>query len=178
MASNRELRPFQFESFSLWFVKQVLERRPDWYANLCRTEHEQEGLPVYCAEFTWPSQNPNVEEPLRLTLDTDRIAALWWLRIGKNHIWNYDWISFMPPLPLPVGWSEDRREGVDNIVTFVEKFLAEEVAAIWTSDADLGTYGAVRSVDVQSNTFRRGKVSTNIRSWRGSLDASFGPRAG
>lgn len=174
MASNRELRPFGLETFSLWCAKRLLERHPEWLPLVSPLEGEQDGLRVRTLAINLPSENPQIPEPLTLSVDLERIVAVSWFSMQRTLRWHRDWVFYMPHHPRPAGW-HDERGGLDQVAAFVEQILAEEVAAIWTEDTMDGgeAFWSVSAQDVRTGAFKRGRARTEVRSWRGTLDASL-----
>lgn len=174
MASNRLLRPFGLETFSFWVAKRLLERHPEWLSFVSPIETEQDGMKVRTLAIELPSQNPLVSEPLTIAVDLSRIVGVSWFPMRGTLRWHEDWVFYMPGVSKPTHWEHDY-EGVDRLAEFVERFTAEEAAAIWTDDGigEGGTFGNVTAQDVRDGVFRRGKERTEIRSWKGSLDMSL-----
>lgn len=174
MPSNRELRAFGLETFSFWCAQFLLGRHPEWLPFVKGVEGEQDGMKVRTLAIDLPSSNPRVPEPLTLSVDFDRIVAVSWFSTGGTSRWHRDWVFYMRHHPRPSRWGNDH-DGLDEVVAFVESLLDEEIAAVWTEDV-LGGGGAFWSAsadEVRVDAFRKGKVRTEIRSWRGSLDRSL-----
>ena len=175
MASNRKLRPFRLETFSHWCAKKLLDRHPEWLPFVDSDEQEQDGLSVRTLAIHLPSQNPKIPEPLSITMGLDRIIYLYWFPILGSTRWHYEWVFFMAGIiNRGPDWVNDE-SGIDIVVDFVEKFLNEEIAAIYKGDDIKGfdSFGIVSAQDVRERTFRPGKARTEIRSWKGSLDLSL-----
>jgi len=174
MAPHRVLKPFGLESFSFWFAKQLLELHPEWLPFLAPVESEQDGLKVRTLAIELPSQNPNVAEPLTIAVDLQRIVSVAWFPMRGTQRWHVDWICFTPGFRKPLDWEDC--EGVDLVAHFVERFLAEEIGAIWTDNQPFKThssFGAITAQDVIGGDYRRGENRTVIRFWKGALDLSL-----
>ncbi len=153
----------------------MLDRHPEWLPFVDSDEHEQDGLTVRTLAIRLPSQNPRIPEPLSITVDLGKIITVSWFPMQGTKVWEYDFIMFMQGITnRGPNWVNDE-SGIDMVVDFIEKFLNEDIAAIYKGDGPIrfDAYGIVSAQEVRERTFKPGKARTEIRSWIGTLDTSL-----
>jgi hypothetical protein len=67
---------------------------------------------------------------------------------------------------------------IENIGRSLAAFFQEELVAYVAVDEGGGHFGVLNLEQVRSGEYRRGRVSTIIRSWKGTFDDDFGPCLG
>ena len=152
----------------------MLERHPEWLSFIEPNESEEGGLSVRRLEIHLPSQNPNIPDPLSIYVTRDKVIGVSWFPMWGTSRWDYDWVFYLPRVAKGPNWVDDA-SGIEIIVDFLDKFMIEEVAAIYKDDGPWGTRssGIVSAQDIRDGTFKPGKASTEIHSWKGSLDLSL-----
>jgi hypothetical protein len=174
VASNRELKAFRLETFSHWCANRFLELHPGWLPYVQGIKREEDGLAVRTLVIEFPSQNPAIADPLTVSVDLDRIITVSWFPVYGGMHWHTDSVYYLRGLNRPEHWG-DEFLGIDHVAEFVERLMQEKVAAYWADDGpnEGGSFGQISAGEVRGRDFRRGKVRTEIRSWRGSLDLSL-----
>lgn len=154
----------------------MLDRHPEWLPFVEPTESEVDGLTVHTLTINLPSQHPTFTEPLSISVDLGKLIVLSWFKIDRSSRWDYDWIFYMVPIAREPNWAHEY-VGVDIILEFIERFMTEEIAAIWHLDTSDNvrtiSYLFVSAADINQNKIRRDGEITEIRSWKGTLDATF-----
>jgi hypothetical protein len=172
MISNRELRKFLFEPLSWKCARSWLDSNPGWFEHLRAMPVEEGGLNVHYLALEFDSVNPLVPEPLRVIVEPGGIvAATWFLRDGLRP-WNLDWV-FLPP-SHPMAEAQEPRL-IENIGMSLDAFFREEWVAYVALDEGGGHFGVLPAAQIRSREYRRGRVSTIVRSWKGTFDDELGP---
>jgi len=175
MISNRELRKFMFEPLSWKCARSWLDANPEWLEHFRTVPVEEGGRMVHYLALEFESANPLILEPLRLIVEPGGIVtASWFLRDGW-HAWNMDWVFL--PTSHPMAEAQEPRL-IENIGRSLAAFFQEELVAYVAVDEGGGHFGVLNLEQVRSGEYRRGRVSTIIRSWKGTFDDDFGPCLG
>ena len=175
MISNRELRKFMLEPLSWKCARSWLDTNPGWFENLRAVPVEEGGVMVHYLALEFDSVNLSVPEPLRVIVEPGGIVtASGFLRDGW-HAWNMDWVFL--PTSHPIVEAQEPRL-IENIGRSLVAFFREESVAYSAIDEGGGHFGVLTLEQVRSGEYRRGQVSTIIRSWKGTFDDELGPWVG
>ncbi len=145
------------------FAKCIFESHPHWFKYARGVENTVDGLSVFTLEIAFPSENPNVAEPMVLTVDLHRIIVLSWFSTGgPEHSWHVDWVMYMPSVweVIPPENKADEDYGFKMAARLADRFFAEEVVAWWRDRSSY--YGTPQEVEAMEPE----ELFHVTRSWR------------